>query len=185
MDTFSINPDNYAAYAKIDVSILPSTHLGKEWLHHVWITSSLDDKKFSDGIDIDKWGYSCEQKSRLKIMQNECQIITWAESENSSSKVHGVGDAILGEIDANLDDVLEEASFPIEISKFLEIRAKLMVEENIDLYYLIKKAKFFNNLALEKLKFLCEKYHIENLLETILNPKCFNLLKKTIYKKEV
>ncbi|HBF1820560.1 hypothetical protein [Clostridioides sp. ZZV15-6597] len=181
MITFSANPNPYGAILNLNLSSLPKTKYGEEWFHDLWIKCCKHPSMFKEGVNPDNWGYKCDSNTKISLSKKEVPIIKSDEnSDSNNNRCVGVIDTILGEIDNNLDKVLEESSFQSEISKFLEIRDRLMITDDIDLFYIVKKALAFNSVALDKLKYISNKYSLENTLKEILVPKCFELLCKSI-----
>ncbi len=170
MLTFSVNPSIYEGFKKINKSNLPTTEKGKEWLGTVWLNAH----KLGESVDVDAYGYKCDENTQKKNQSREVTLLSNEELEEGKK---GVSESVAFYYDNKIEDIIEKSEIVTISEEFFDMREYLIAEADVDIWYVLTKAMEHNKRAMMKLKELSEEFSMYNLIKDVLRPDCLQHIK--------
>jgi NurA-like 5'-3' nuclease len=106
---------------------------------------------------------------QLAKANREVALLT---SDDLEENKKGVADTVASYIDANLDEIIESADIVAFVKEFLEMRDYVLLEEGLDIWKLLRRAKHNSNTkGIAKIRMLIENYSIGEMLTELLTSK--------------
>jgi len=168
MLTFTLNKkeDVYRAYEELALIERPESAEGCEWYGLVW--ENLLRGKFdkSKKVSVDAYGKKCEENMRLNYESRYTSLLTGEELEEGGL---GVSDVIASYIDENIESIIESSDIERVCEEVLDMRDYVIRENEVDMLYLIEKAREGSKKCAKRLKeLMCSYMQLEEKVEKIV-----------------
>lgn len=173
MLTFSVNPDLYAGFKKINLQNMPTTDKGKEWLGAVWLKAHT----LGNVVDTDAYGYKCDENTKLKDSSKYTSLLSAEEVEEGQK---GVSDTVAAYFDENIDTIIDKSEIVTISEEFLDMREYLIAEIEVDILFVMEKALQYNNRAMAKLKEITEEFGMFDMVKKVMQPDYMNYIKGVV-----
>jgi len=125
-------------------------------------------------VNLAGFSVACERNQRMALSARQVALLTMDEVEEG---LKGVVDSVASYIDMNIDDIIERSEVKTLVADFLATYERLAIEEGVNLWTVLSKARRFDQVMIEKLRYLVEKYSLSDLIESVLrNARCISVL---------
>lgn len=153
--------------------------IAREWASELY-TKALDGKVTSD-TDAVAYGAVCTKNQKLNKSKKEVMLLSVEELKESGGK--GVADSVAQYIETKIEDIVESDEMRYVVNQFLDMHEYLYIEEGVDIWVLIQKAKrmistqTLNKRIMEKLQYIMNEYHMKDIFQVVLsNQNCCEIL---------
>lgn len=173
MLTFSVNPDLYEGYKKINLSNMPTTEKGKEWLGEMWLKAhTLDDVVNTDG-----YGFKCAENTKKKDSKKYSAMLSVEEIAEGKK---GVSDTVAMHFDDNIDDIINRSEVVTVSEEFLDMREYLIAEIEVDILFVMEKALQRNARAMAKLKEVTDEFGMFDMVRKVIQPEFMQYIRGVV-----
>lgn len=184
MLTFSLNARDKEIMRTIgSIDFKLHNEIAREWASEIY-TKALNGKVTEDTNAI-AYGAGCNKNQTMNKAKREVTMLSVEELKENGCK--GVADTVAQYVETKIDDIIESDEIRYVVGQFLEMHEYLYIEEGIDIWVLIQKAKrmvktqTLNNTIMEKLKRIMTEYHMEDIFQVVLsNHDCCLALERTL-----
>lgn len=184
MLTFSLNARDKEIMRTIgSIDFKLHNEVAREWASELY-TKALDGRVTEDTNAI-AYGSGCKKNQTMNKAKKEVTMLSVEELKENGGK--GVADTVAQYVETKIDDIIESDEIRYVVSQFLDMHEYLYIEEGVDIWVLIQKAKrmvktkTLNKAIMEKLQYIMNEYHMKDIFQVILsNQDCCMALERTL-----
>lgn len=120
------------------------------------------------------FGNAVDRNQRMALSARQVPMLSMEEIEGGA---RGVVDSVASYVDLNIDDIIECSEVKTLVEEFLSTYEMLAIEEGVNLWSILCKARMMDQTMIKRLRTLVEKYSLDNLIESVLrNTRCLTAL---------